>query len=135
MSLLQRAMGSITRDGDNVPTGPSAERRQARGAGQGGARGSPYARPAGDSWKHDKYDDKPASETAEAGSLAARLAQPASGSGGITPLGPGKGARTSKLIIKDLHYEVSERELELLFVQIGPIATGPKIKVRLPIRY
>ncbi|GAA5916514.1 uncharacterized protein JCM6883_005445 [Sporobolomyces salmoneus] len=126
MSLLQRAMGSISRDSDSsTPTGP-ANRRQS--GGSGGARGSPYARPSGDSWKHDKFDEA-ASQSAtttstspQGGSLAGRL------SGSVTPLGPGKGARSSRLIIKDLHYEVSERELELLFVQIGPIASGPKIK-------
>ncbi|GAA5838952.1 hypothetical protein JCM3766R1_004540 [Sporobolomyces carnicolor] len=125
MSLLQRAMGSITRDNDATPTGPASSDRRKSG-GQGGARGSPYARPSGDSWKHDKYEEtKSASSdgsTPQGGSLASRL------SNSTAPAAAGKGAKTTKLIIKDLHYEVSERELELLFVQIGPIATGPKIK-------
>ncbi|GAA5966607.1 hypothetical protein JCM3765_005673 [Sporobolomyces pararoseus] len=119
-------MGSISRDGEATPTGPANPGNRRKSGGQG-TRGSPYARPSGDSWKHDKFDEaasKPAETTTtpHGGSLAARLSTTG------TPLGPGKGARSSKLLIKDLHYEVSERELELLFVQIGPIASGPKIK-------
>ncbi|GAA6010199.1 hypothetical protein JCM11491_005387 [Sporobolomyces phaffii] len=125
MSLLQRAMGSISREGDATPTGPANAGNRRQSGGQGGARGSPYARPSGDSWKHDKYDEQatkaPAASAPQAGSLASRL-------GGATPAASGRGSRSARLIIKDLHYEVSERELELLFVQIGPIATGPKIK-------
>ncbi|GAA5824423.1 hypothetical protein JCM10212_000784, partial [Sporobolomyces blumeae] len=77
-----------------------------------------------ESWKHDMYNDKPApaASAAPGGSLAARL------SGAAAPAG--NSLKTTKLIIRDLHYEVSERELELLFVQIGPLASGPKIKVR-----
>ncbi|GAA5884809.1 hypothetical protein JCM16303_007281 [Sporobolomyces ruberrimus] len=127
MSLLQRAMGSISRDNDSTPTGPASDGNRRKSGGQGGARGSPYARPAGDSWKHDKYDDKPASAattTAQPGSLASRLS-----SGSAPVAGTGRAsAKTTRLVVKDLHYEVSERELETLFVQIGPLATPPKIK-------
>lgn len=37
-----------------------------------------------------------------------------------------------RLIISNLFYEVSERELELLFIQIGPLASGPTIQVSPP---
>lgn len=44
MSLLSRAVGSITKGSDQPPTGPSnpGNRRQS-GGGQGGNRASPYA--------------------------------------------------------------------------------------------
>ena len=75
------------------------------------ARSSAVQRPSGDSWKHDKYEEtKSASSdgsTPQGGSLASRL------SNSTAPAAAGKGAKTTKLIIKDLHYEVSERELEV----------------------
>ncbi|GAA5827378.1 hypothetical protein JCM5353_001450 [Sporobolomyces roseus] len=129
MSLLSRAMGSITKGSDQPPTGPSNPGNRRQSGGGGANRASPYARPSGDSWKHDKFAESNSSTASNAaapsskagGSLAARL----SGNGASSV---GQGQRSNKLVIKDLHYEVSERELELLFVQIGPIATGPKIK-------
>ncbi|GAA5838379.1 hypothetical protein JCM11251_004920 [Rhodosporidiobolus azoricus] len=100
-SLLDRALGGV--QGQRGGAGAGGNRRQ---SGGGGGRNSPYERPA-DSWKHDKFgqeDDapKPASSAGAAkGSLAARLgASPAAG-------------RTNKLVIRNLHYEVSERELEV----------------------
>ncbi|GAA5912885.1 hypothetical protein JCM5296_003895 [Sporobolomyces johnsonii] len=116
-SLLSRAVGGIRRDDGSAPANP---RRQSGGTG---GRNSPYARPA-DSWKHDKFDQdsQPYAEpSSPKGSLAARLASTGAAA-------PAQTARSSKLVIRNLHYEVSERELELLFVQIGPIASGPKIK-------
>ncbi|GAA6012884.1 hypothetical protein JCM10207_008365 [Rhodosporidiobolus poonsookiae] len=112
-SLLDRALSSA-----KTERGERNDRRQSGGGG----RNSPYARPGADSWKHDKYadnDSAPAARPAAKGSLAARL-----GGGGEGAAG----GKSAKLVIKNLHYEVSERELELLFVQIGPIVAGPKIK-------
>ncbi|GAA5991729.1 hypothetical protein JCM11641_004845 [Rhodosporidiobolus odoratus] len=115
-SLLNRALAGASED---------ATTKGGRRQSGGGARSSPYARPA-DKWNHDKFADNdagPASRSPNApqgrGSLAARL-----GPGGSSD----SGRKTNKLVIRNLHYEVSERELELLFVQIGPITSGPKIK-------
>ncbi|GAA5998741.1 uncharacterized protein JCM10292_007200 [Rhodotorula paludigena] len=108
-SLLERTLGAVKKDaGDN---------RRTSGGGQ--SRGSPYSRPTGDSWKHDRFEKD---ESAESDSRKPARAGAAAGS---SAAGSGPSA---KLVIRNLHYEVSERELELLFVQIGPIAAGPKIK-------
>ncbi|GAA5919708.1 hypothetical protein JCM1841_000758 [Sporobolomyces salmonicolor] len=116
-SLLSRAVGGIQRDDGSAPVN---SRRQSGGTG---GRNSPYARPS-DSWKHDRFDQdsQPSASPSSApeGSLAARLSGNAAA--------PAQTGRSNKLVIRNLHYEVSERELELLFVQIGPIASGPKIK-------
>ncbi|GAA5835019.1 hypothetical protein JCM9279_007175 [Rhodotorula babjevae] len=106
-SLLERTLGGIRKD-NAAPD----NRRTSGGGGQ--SRSSPYARPAGDSWKHDKFD------TADSSTSSPR--EPASRSS-TADQGP-----SNKLVIHNLHYEVSERELELLFVQIGPMASAPKIK-------
>ncbi|GJN87157.1 hypothetical protein Rhopal_000102-T1 [Rhodotorula paludigena] len=108
-SLLERTLGAVKKDaGDN---------RRTSGGGQ--SRGSPYSRPTGDSWKHDRFEKD---ESADSDSRKPARAGAAAGS---SAAGSGPSA---KLVIRNLHYEVSERELELLFVQIGPIAAGPKIK-------
>ncbi|KAH8915242.1 hypothetical protein BT69DRAFT_1303977 [Atractiella rhizophila] len=84
-----------------------------------GGRGSPYARPAAsgaeDSWKHDRYDGPGAS-------------QDRSGNGNV---GEGEdGMKPSRVLaVQNLHYEVSERELEALFGQIGQMEVAPTIKV------
>ncbi|GAA6040723.1 hypothetical protein JCM8097_000894 [Rhodosporidiobolus ruineniae] len=120
-SLLDRALGGAQTQRE----AGEGNRRQS-----GGGRSSPYARPAGDKWSHDKFgsdDSAPpaaAPSAAKGGSLASRLGVSGGGAAGA----PGGEKRSAKLVIKNLHYEVSERELELLFVQIGPIAAGPKIK-------
>ncbi|BGP14256.1 hypothetical protein JCM10213_005853 [Rhodosporidiobolus nylandii] len=124
-SLLDRALGGVK---SNATANEGSNRRQ---SGGGGGRSSPYARPSeGSSWKHDKFAEadsapsRPASGGAgRGGSLAARL-----GGGGSGAAGADGSRKSAKLLIKNLHYEVSERELELLFIQIGPIAAGPKIK-------
>ncbi|GAA5893037.1 hypothetical protein JCM6882_006921 [Rhodosporidiobolus microsporus] len=118
---------------DRALSGAQGQRGGRKSAGGGTGRNSPYERPAADSWKHDKFSQQQQQEENDAprpsfsgagaggkGSLAQRLGAPAAAGG--------KEGRSNKLVIKNLHYEVSERELELLFVQIGPIATGPKIK-------
>ncbi|KPV76573.1 uncharacterized protein RHOBADRAFT_52563 [Rhodotorula graminis WP1] len=109
-SLLERTLGGIRKD-----NAPADSRRTSGGGGQ--SRNSPYARPVGDSWKHDKFD------TPDSSSSTLDPASRPTGASSSTDQGP-----SNKLVIHNLHYEVSERELELLFVQIGPMATAPKIK-------
>lgn len=43
---------------------------------------------------------------------------------------PSKGPGT-KILVKDVHYEVAESDLEALLGKIGPIAKGPFRKVRI----
>ncbi|GAA5976515.1 hypothetical protein JCM10908_005527 [Rhodotorula pacifica] len=116
-SLLERTLGAVRKENTG---GQGQGNRRVSGGAQ--ARGSPYARPDGGSWKHDRFGET------EEGSDSAR------GKGGRSAAafnsaeaGQGHGP-SPKLVISNLHYEVSERELEVLFVQIGPIAAGPKIK-------
>lgn len=110
-SLLDRSLDDI-RDQDT-----RSHRGASRGS-RGTQRSSPYGRAPRKStegqWQHDMFDS-PAG-----GALKARM----DGSDGA-----GGGSRTSsKLIIKNLHYEVSERELESLFEKVGPLAKAPAIK-------
>ncbi|GAA5963925.1 hypothetical protein JCM8115_002760 [Rhodotorula mucilaginosa] len=108
-SLLERTLGAVRKEN----TGGQGNRRV---SGGGESRASPYARPEGGSWKHDRFGEtEEASDSARQGG---RSAVSSRGDQGPSP----------KLVITNLHYEVSERELEVLFVQIGPIAAGPKIK-------
>ncbi|KAG0657653.1 hypothetical protein C6P46_006307 [Rhodotorula mucilaginosa] len=110
-SLLERTLGAVRKEN----TGGQGNRRV---SGGGESRASPYARPEGGSWKHDRFGEtEEASDSARQGG---RSAVSSRGDQGPSP----------KLVITNLHYEVSERELEVLFVQIGPIAAGPKIKNR-----
>ncbi|KAK4331334.1 hypothetical protein RTBOTA2_000806 [Rhodotorula toruloides] len=113
-SLLERTLGAVRKE-----TGSGEGNRRVSGGGQ--TRGSPYARPGNDSWKHDKFDadNEPRGE-------GSRRSTPRNAPASA---GDASSGASAKLIIKNVHYEVSERELELLF--IGPIAAGPKIKVRL----
>ncbi|PRQ69931.1 hypothetical protein AAT19DRAFT_11584 [Rhodotorula toruloides] len=112
-SLLERTLGAVRKE-----TGSGEGNRRVSGGGQ--TRGSPYARPGNDSWKHDKFDadNEPRGE-------GSRRSTPRNAPASA---GDASSGASAKLIIKNVHYEVSERELELLFVQIGPIAAGPKIK-------
>ncbi|ORY55558.1 hypothetical protein BCR35DRAFT_221547 [Leucosporidium creatinivorum] len=104
-SLLSRTLGQVHAQDE----GNSTNRRT---SGGGNARASPYSRPEG-SWKHDMYSNKPNASAASDRSYTT----PKQDQG-----------KSAKLQITNVHYEVSERELELLFAQIGPIASGPKIK-------
>jgi hypothetical protein len=88
----ERRARSLTSDTDFAPP----QRNEKAGASEGGK------------WGHSGFDevskggDRPA---APQGSLASRL-------DGSTAVGGAQG-KTAKLIIKNLHYEVSERELEV----------------------
>jgi len=106
-SLLDRSLDDIARQNG------SANGRRTN-AGQGG-RGSPYAKKdAEGQWKHDMYDSPEAN-------ASRRSTRSTATSGGAE--------RTSRVLtILNLHYEVSERELEVLFAQIGPLDGLPKIK-------
>ncbi|KAM0788632.1 hypothetical protein ACM66B_006104 [Microbotryomycetes sp. NB124-2] len=106
-SILSRSLGDVKNQADT-----SLARRISDGAGASGSnsRNSPYSRPSEGSWKHDKFHSD--------GSTSATR----------PPARAGSNAKSPKLKISNLHYEVSERELELLFKQIGTIAAGPKIK-------
>ncbi|GAA6018405.1 hypothetical protein JCM8202_001366 [Rhodotorula sphaerocarpa] len=117
-SLLERTLGAVRKENTASSDRPGAPRRVSGGGA--GSRASPYARPDGGSWKHDRYGDV---DEAGASSNASRAGpRPSAGRSDATD------AASPKLMITNLHYEVSERELEVLFVQIGPIAAGPKIK-------
>ncbi|GAA96301.1 uncharacterized protein L969DRAFT_626431 [Mixia osmundae IAM 14324] len=97
-SLLDRALTDTRK--------PERARVDSRGSRR---TSGPYDRPIqrdGDNWKHDRFDQPRFNRDREAAS---------------------DGATSSRLRIDNLHYEVSERELEALFTQIGPLATPPSI--------
>ncbi|KAK4705300.1 hypothetical protein P7C70_g911, partial [Phenoliferia sp. Uapishka_3] len=93
-SILARTLGSVRTQAEE----DTSSRRTS-----GGARASPYARtaPPTDGWKHDMYGSS-ATDQAEA------RGERRSGGGG----GGGGARRSKRLIVTNLHYEVSERELE-----------------------
>ncbi|KAL8279597.1 hypothetical protein RQP46_007910 [Phenoliferia psychrophenolica] len=103
-SLLARTLGSVRSQATDDDTNKRS-------------RGSPYARvaPPSDGWKHDLYGSS-ATDEAEA------RGEKRGGAGG------GDRRRTKNLVISNLHYDVSERELEHLFVQVGPLKNAPSIK-------
>ena len=75
-------------------------------------------RPAGDSWKHDKFD------TPDSSSSSPR--DPPS-KGSTADQGP-----SNKLVIRNLHYEVSERELEVRpLSRLSPTLSSPERASRL----
>jgi hypothetical protein len=81
-------------------------------------------------WKHDRFDRRQAGVPNNGGD--------AFGPGGRrrgddddVKYGPERSvAPTRKLVIEDLHYEVTQRELGKLFGEIGPIKSGPDVLVR-----
>ncbi|BGO89944.1 hypothetical protein NBRC10512_001928 [Rhodotorula toruloides] len=101
-SLLERTLGAVRKE-----TASGEGNRRVSGGGQ--TRGSPYARPGNDSWKHDKFDAD-GEPRGEGSHRSTTRNAPASA-------GDASSGASAKLIIKNVHYEVSERELELLFVQ------------------
>ncbi|GAA5859323.1 hypothetical protein JCM8547_001984 [Rhodosporidiobolus lusitaniae] len=113
-ALFDRALSGANKDGG---------RRTSSG---GGGRASPYARndstgAGAGKWGHDGYASEqrqPASASSNSasspaggkGSLAARLGV-SSGAGAAGAVG-GNSGKSAKLVVKNLHYEVSEKELE-----------------------
>ncbi|BGP23133.1 hypothetical protein JCM10295v2_002026 [Rhodotorula toruloides] len=98
-SLLERTLGAVRKE-----TGDGDGNRRVSGGGR--TRGSPYARPGNDSWKHDKFDAHDESRGGGSRKSAPRTTPALTGSAST--------GASAKLIIKNVHYEVSERELEVL---------------------
>ncbi|GAA5862517.1 hypothetical protein JCM3774_001045 [Rhodotorula dairenensis] len=99
-SLLERTLGAVRKE--NTGGQGAGNRRVSGGAG---TRASPYARPEGGNWKHDRFGE---TDGESAGGRAAVNTANPHGQQGPSP----------KLVITNLHYEVSERELE---VRLSPI--------------
>ncbi|KAK4046527.1 hypothetical protein OIO90_006539 [Microbotryomycetes sp. JL221] len=88
-SLLSRSLAQARDQKESAST------RRASAGSALNARNSPYSRPEEGSWKHDKYD----SNSSKGPALGRRLSSQNT-------------SKSPKLKISNLHYEVSERELE-----------------------
>ncbi|EFP87885.2 hypothetical protein PGT21_014241 [Puccinia graminis f. sp. tritici] len=94
--------------------------RRSRNAGQSTDRNNGKLRQTNDSWKHDLFENGDTKASSNPPRQLRTVDAP-----GDEEVDQG---RSTSLLITNLHYDVSEAELEALFSQIGKLDRGPFIK-------
>ncbi|KNZ64665.1 hypothetical protein VP01_1005g3 [Puccinia sorghi] len=97
--------------------------RKSRNIAQPADRNHGKLRQSNDTWKHDLFENGPEKSSSNPPRLPKTIQDQDNGDDSQADLG-----RSTSLLITNLHYDVSEAELEALFSQIGKIDRGPFIK-------